>query len=79
MLVFAWLKRNDPRWKVISRIFLVFLAIILLTFVISQIPALVAAEGVMQRVYGFLSIVLIEIAAIRLLVIVRHWRIEPAA
>jgi hypothetical membrane protein len=72
MLIFSWLMRNDPPWRLLTRIFMVFLAIILLTFVISQIPALASAEGVMQRTYGFLSIVLIEIAAIRLLVSTRH-------
>jgi hypothetical membrane protein len=75
MLIFSWLMRNDPSWRLLTRIFLVFLAVILLTFVISQIPALAAAEGVMQRTYGFLSIVLIEIAAIKLLFSTRHGRV----
>jgi hypothetical membrane protein len=75
MLIFSWLMRNDPSWRLLSRIFLIFLAVILLTFVISQIPALAAAEGVMQRTYGFLSIVLIEIAAVKLLVSIRYRRI----
>lgn len=78
MLVFAWLKRNDPTWRLIIRVFIVFLAIILLTFVISQIPAFTAAEGVMQRVYGALSLALIEIVAIRLLVSLRRGRSDSA-
>jgi hypothetical membrane protein len=68
MFVFAWLKRHDPTWRLLARIFIVFLAIILLAFAVSQIPALAPAEGLLQRVYGFLGIVLIEIAAIQLLV-----------
>ncbi|UCB44014.1 MAG: DUF998 domain-containing protein [Dehalococcoidales bacterium] len=76
MLVFAWLKRNDPVWWLIARIFIVFLIIILLTFIISQIPALAAAEGVLQRIYGVLSIILIEIAAIRLLITLKKRRVD---
>lgn len=70
--VFAWLKRNDPIWRLVARVFVVFLVIILLTFAVSQIPALAPAEGVLQRVYGFLGAILIETAAIRLLVSLRH-------
>ncbi len=76
MFVFAWLKRNDPAWRLLTRIFIVFLSIILLAFVISQIPAFAAAEGVMQRVYGVLSLILIEMAAIRLLISLRNRRID---
>ena len=75
--VFAWLKRNDPTWRLIARIIIVFLIIILLTFIISQIPALAGAEGVLQRVYGVLSIILIEMASIRVLITLKRWRAEP--
>ncbi len=74
--VFVWLNRNDPTWRLFARIFIVFLIIILLTFVISQIPAFAPAEGVLQRIYGFLAIVLIEMAAIRLLVIPTHQHVD---
>ena len=73
---FVWLKHSDPTWRLLTRIFIVFLIIILLTFVVSQIPALADAEGVLQRVYGVLAIILIEIAAIRLLISLRHGRID---
>ena len=76
MFAFVWLKHSDPTWRLLTRIFIVFLIIILLTFVVSQIPALAAAEGVMQRVYGVLAIILIEIAAIRLLISLRYGRID---
>ncbi len=75
MFVFAWLKHNDPTWRLLTRVFIVFLIIILLTFVVSQIPALANAEGVMQRVYGVLAIILIEMAAIKLLISLRRGRI----
>jgi len=75
MFVFAWLRRNDPAWWLLSKIFIVCLIIVLLMFVISQIPAFAAAEGVLQRVYGVLSLVLIEITAVRLLVSLRNRRI----
>ena len=78
MFVFAWLKRNDPTWRLLTRIFIVFLVIILLTFAVSQIPALATVEGVMQRVYGVLSIILIKTAAIRLLVSLRRRRIDSS-
>jgi len=78
MLSFAWLKRNDPTWRLIARIFIVFLVIILLTFAVSQIPAFSPAEGVLQRVYGFLSVVLIETAAIRLLISQKNGQVEFA-
>jgi hypothetical membrane protein len=68
MLTYAWLRHNDPRWRLIARIFIVFLIIILLTFAISQIPEFVPAVAVLQRVYGFLSIILIETASIKLLI-----------
>jgi hypothetical membrane protein len=77
MFTFAWLERNNPAWRGIARIFMVFLVIILLTFAVSQIPALATAEGVMQRVYGFLAIVLIEIAAVRLLISLGRRQIDP--
>ena len=76
MFAYAWLKRNDLSWRILVRFFYVFLIIILITFVISQIPAFAAAEGVMQRVYGVLSLILIEIAAIKLLISRRHRRID---
>jgi len=72
MFVFAWLRRNDPTWRLLTRIFIIFLIIVLLTFVISQIPTFADAEGVLQRVYGVLSIFLIEIAAVRLLISLRR-------
>ena len=72
MFTFAWLKRNDPTWQLIARIYMVFLVIILLTFTVSQIPALADAEGVLQRTYGILSIILIEAAAIKYLVSLRR-------
>jgi hypothetical membrane protein len=78
MFVFAWLKRSDPTWRLITRIFIVSLLIILLTFVISQIPAFAPAEGVLQRIYGVLSIILIEMAAIKLLVSFNQRRIESS-
>jgi hypothetical membrane protein len=76
MFVFAWLKRNDPAWRLLARIFIVFLAIILLAFAVSQIPALAPAEGLLQRVYGFLAIILIEIAAIRIMVTPAHQHVD---
>ena len=77
MFVFAWLKRNDPTWRLLARIFIVSLVVILFTFVVSQVPAFAAAEGVLQRVYGVLSLILIETAAIRLLVSLRHSWTDP--
>ena len=76
MLVYAWLKRNDPKWWLIARVFIISLIIILLTFAVSQIPAFAPAEGVLQRVYGFLSIVLIETAAIRILITMRNRQVD---
>lgn len=79
MFVFAWLKRNDPTWRIIARIFMVLLIIILLIYIVNQIPAVAAAaEGLVQRVFGFLAIVLIEMAAIRLLVSLKRWRVESS-
>jgi hypothetical membrane protein len=76
MFIFAWFKRSDPAWRLFTRIFIVFLIVIMLTFVVSQIPAFAAAEGVLQRVYGVLSIVMIELTAVRLLVSIRNRRID---
>lgn len=76
MFAFAWFKRNDPAWRLIARVFIVCLVIILLTFAVSQIPAFAEAEGVLQRTYGVLSIILIEIAAIKFLVSFRQRRKE---
>jgi hypothetical membrane protein len=76
MFVYTWLKRDDPTWRLLVRIFIVILIIILLTFVISQIPAFAAAEGILQRVYGVLSFILIEIAMVRILVSRRNRQID---
>lgn len=76
MFTFAWLKRHNPAWRLLSKIFIAFLLIILLTFAIAQIPVFAAAEAVLQRVYGLLSIILIEIAAIKLLISLHRRREE---
>jgi len=76
MFAFAWLKSHDPAWHLIARIFIVFLVIILLTFAIAQIPAFAAAEAVLQHVYGILSVVSIEIAAIKILISFHHRKEE---
>ena len=68
MFVFAWVACRDQKWRRFAKWIIGTLVIILLTFVISQIPIFASIEGILQRTYGILSLIIIELVSIKLLV-----------